>query len=364
MHLPISILVTVILALPTFTAPISNVGDEFAIEMRAAKVAAKKAPAPKPAPVPAKKVAAPATKPAPVPAKKPAPVPPKPAPVSAKPAAKPAPVPAEKPAAVAPKTAAPVSAKSPVAVPAENPVTTSGAITSCPVPPRKPAVRRFLEYIGLVARSSSAPACAGSSTGSTSTPATAAVPPKAKKVSNKTKAKQAGKAKAAAASAAAASASASASAAPAPAPAAPAPPVVLVQNAPKKAVSCQSNVAGQKVKIPAADITRAVGLARTQPIQDRKNKVPFPHVFSNFDGEVTFTEPACLNAPQGTLLEYAVGRDMTSFQNIVPESGKGDFGQFRVVITTPAADGSTTFCGVMTHGTIAPKFEKNLCPNA
>ncbi|KAJ6522351.1 hypothetical protein DFH09DRAFT_1372731 [Mycena vulgaris] len=356
MRLPFSILFAVILALPTFTAPISNdnAGDEFALEVRAAKkVAAKKAPVKKPAPIPVKKVAAPAKKPAkkpaakkaPVPAKKPAakkaPVPAKkpaakkaPAPAK-KPAAKKAPVPAKKPTAKkAPVPAkkpaakkAPVPAKKPAPIPAKKvPAQKSAPVISCPIPPRKQKtpVRRFLEYIGLVARSNP-PACAGPSTASTSTPATPAQPP-------------------------APAASASASATP------PAP--VLVRNPPTKAVACQNNkVKGKTNAVFVADIKEAVELARTKPIQ---TDTTFPHVFRNTD-KVKFTEPACVNAPRNTLLEHAVGRDMkTKFRNIAGRFGT-DFGQFRVVITTPDANGATTFCGVITHGLIAPKFEQNLC---
>ncbi|KAF8210962.1 hypothetical protein K438DRAFT_1959170 [Mycena galopus ATCC 62051] len=111
MYLPFSILFAVILALPTFTAPISNnVEDEFALEVRAAKkVAAKLAPMTKPAPVPAK--------PAPVAAKKPAPVAAKPAQVPAKPVAvpaKPTPVPAKEPSTVPEAKAVPATKHQPL----------------------------------------------------------------------------------------------------------------------------------------------------------------------------------------------------------------------------------------------------------
>ncbi|KAJ7890375.1 hypothetical protein B0H13DRAFT_2341004 [Mycena leptocephala] len=378
MRLPFSIVFAVILALPTFAAPISNdnVGDEFALEVRAAKkVAAKKAPVAakkpvkKPAPIPAKKVAVPAKKPAakkvatsakkpagvpakkvpvaakkpvavtakkaPVPVKKPATVPAKKVPVAAKKpvaaTAKKAPVPVKKPATV-PAKKVPVAAKKPVAVPAKGtkkvPAQKSAPATSCPIPPRKPKtpVRRFLEYIGLVARTNPPP-CTGPPTASTSTPAQPVAP----------------------------AASASASAAPV---TPPPPPPVLVRNKPVKGVACQNNKAkGKTNAVFLADIQEAVELARTQPI---KTDTTFPHVFSNFD-KVKFTEPDCVSAPRNTLLEHAVGRDMkTKFRNIAGRFGN-DFGQFRVVITTPDANGATTFCGVITHGLIAPKFEKDLC---
>ncbi|KAJ7926931.1 hypothetical protein B0H13DRAFT_1861697 [Mycena leptocephala] len=351
MRLPFPILFVVILALPTFAAPISNdnAGDELGLEVRVPKnVAAKKAPIPakkapvqKPAPIPAKKVAAPANKPAakkkvaipaknpatkkklavpakkqaakkkvPVAAKKPAAVPAKKVPIAAK---KPARVPAKK-VPVAAKKSAPIPTKKVPVATKKVPAQKSAPATSCPIPPRKPKtpVRRFLEYINLLARTNPPP-CTGPPTDSTSTPALPATP---------------------------AEESVSESAAPV---APPPPPPVLVRNKPVKGVSCQTKSKGKKNAVFLADIQEAVELARTKPIKTDKT---FPHVFSNFE-KVAFTEPDCLNAPRNTLLEHAVGRDMkTKFRN---DAGRfGDvFGQFRVIITTPDANGATTFCGVV-----------------
>ncbi|KAJ7838000.1 hypothetical protein B0H14DRAFT_3701504 [Mycena olivaceomarginata] len=375
MRLSSSILFAIILALPTFTAPISNdhVGDEFALDVRAAKkVAAKKAPvaaktAPIPAkkaPVPAKKVTAPAKKPAPVAAKKPAAVPPKTAPVPAKkpavappkkapvaakkPAAVPAKkvaAPAKKPAAVPPKKA-PVAAKKPAAVPAKKvaapakkpaavppkkaPVTTkkpaaapgkklpaqkSAPITSCPVPPRKPktTARRFMEYVGLLARTEP-PACATPPAAPVTGPIVATPAPEESTVS----------------------------------------PLVVNRDAlPTGDLSCRNRY-GEFTTVAKEDIEFAIELARTVSVKT----VTFPHVFGNADG-VKFKPADCSTK---TLLEHAVGKNMRDdFVNEAGSFGK-TFGQFRVVITKPSpVNGQTTFCGVMTHGTKAPGFEKGLC---
>ncbi|KAJ7921511.1 hypothetical protein B0H13DRAFT_1984927 [Mycena leptocephala] len=89
------------------------------------------------------------------------------------------------------------------------------------------------------------------------------------------------------------------------------------------------------------------------------NKNLFPHVFSNFNNEVNL--PA---ACQGKRLEeHAVGPNMAQFRNNAVSIK--DFNEFRVLITQPDATGATTFCGVMTHGTLGSgKFEKELCKEA
>ncbi|KAJ6540458.1 hypothetical protein B0H19DRAFT_1077866 [Mycena capillaripes] len=361
MRLSSSILFAIILALPTFTAPISNdhVGDEFALDVRAAKkvaakkapVAAKKAPVPaKKAPVPAKKVTAPAKKPAPVAAKKPAAVPPKKIPVPVKEPAvappkkapvaakKPAAVPAKKvaaplkkPAAVPPKKA-PVAAPKPAAVPAKKvaapakkpaavppkkasvatkkpaaapvkklPAQKSAPITSCPVPPRKPktTVRRFMEYVGLLARTEP-PACATPPVAPVTGPVVATPAPEESTVS----------------------------------------PLVVNRDAlPTGALNCR-NRAGGFTSVAKEDIEFAIELARTVPV---KTDTTFPHPFGNADG-VRFKPADCSTK---TLLEHAVGNNMRgAFVNEAGRFGE-TFGQFRVVITKPSPiNGQTTFCGV------------------
>ncbi|KAJ7735659.1 hypothetical protein DFH07DRAFT_967124 [Mycena maculata] len=154
MQIPVSILFAIALSLNVVAAPVPNVDDESALEMRAAKKVAAKPAAVKAAPKPPVK-AAPKPVPvkaAPVPVKaaaKPAPplkAPVKPSPVKAAPvpskaAAKPAP-PVKAPAKAAPVKAVPVPAKAapkPVKAPAK-----AAPVKAAPVPAKaapKPPVK-------------------------------------------------------------------------------------------------------------------------------------------------------------------------------------------------------------------------------
>jgi len=149
MKIPFSLLFAVILSLDAFAAPVPNaqVGDEFALEVRKAKVAAKK---PVKAPVKAKPVA----KPKPV-AKKPVAKKPVAKPVAKNPVAKPAAKPVAKPVAKKPAAkpaakkpvAKPVAAKKPVAKPAAKkpvakPAAKKPATTAAKKPVAKPAAKK------------------------------------------------------------------------------------------------------------------------------------------------------------------------------------------------------------------------------
>ncbi|KII94956.1 hypothetical protein PLICRDRAFT_169657 [Plicaturopsis crispa FD-325 SS-3] len=130
-------------------------------------------------------------------------------------------------------------------------------------------------------------------------------------------------------------------------------PVGKVTNAPSKSVSCKGK-GGTTTTIPVSSIQTAVSLAQAGPLQ-KAGAQKFPHPFNNREG--VQVDPAC----QGkTLEEFAVGEDMSTFQNI--PSVLGNFNQFRVLITTPDATGNTIFCGVMTHGeSTTGSFDKDLC---
>ncbi|KAJ7196248.1 hypothetical protein GGX14DRAFT_403453 [Mycena pura] len=287
-----------------------------------------------------KTVAKPAAKPVakPVVAAKPPVVAAKPPVVAAKP-----PVVAAKPPAVAAKP--PVVAAKPPTVAAKPPVTAPPP-ASCPLPARSPA-RRFLDYLGLRLRSSSAP-CPPTLTGSTSTTPTPTTPvdPASKAAAKAAKAS----AKAAKASAAASKASAKAAAS-ASAAALKRPTTGVVSNPPTKAVQC-TNLEGGLTAIPLASIEKAVQLAQAGPLVGGKK---FPHAFDNREG--VKVAAACAGK---TLEEQAVGVDMSTFQNIPSVLSTPAFNQFRVLITTPDATGATTFCGVMTHGTSTEgKFDKD-----
>ncbi|KAJ7637768.1 hypothetical protein B0H17DRAFT_495124 [Mycena rosella] len=134
-------------------------------------------------------------------------------------------------------------------------------------------------------------------------------------------------------------------------------PVGSVNNAPTKDVEC-NNSKGRTTVIPVADIKSAVTLAQQGPL------VPsplFPNSFNNIGTggkpEVA-ADPACA----GTLEQYAVGVGMGAFTNDLKGVAKANFKTFRVLITTPDANGNTRFCGVMTHGKLGTAFENALCP--
>ncbi|KAJ7090696.1 hypothetical protein C8R44DRAFT_817904 [Mycena epipterygia] len=339
--------------LSVIAAPVDgNILEARALKKTVAKPVAK--PVVKPVAKPAKPVAVAkppvvAAKPPAVAAKPPV-VATKPPVVAAKPpvvAAKP-PVVAAKPSVVAAKP--PVVAAKPPTVAAKPP--TAPPPASCPLPARSPT-RRFLEYLGLRSRSSSA-SCPPL-TGSTSTASTPTTPldPATSKAAAKAAAKAA---KAAAAAAKVSAKAAAAAAASASAAALKRPTTGVVSNPPTNSVQC-TNSAGALTAIPLASIQQAVTLAQAGPLVGGKNPAKFPHVFNNREG--VKVAAACAGK---TLEEQAVGVDMSTFQNVPSVLSTPAFNQFRVLITTPDATGATTFCGVMTHGTSTTgTFDKDLC---
>ncbi|KAJ7690550.1 hypothetical protein B0H17DRAFT_1064945 [Mycena rosella] len=305
MRISFSILFAVVLALPTFTAPVPNgpAVDESALEVRAKKIAPAKA-----------KAAIPANK---------APLANKASSTAIK-----VPIPAKK---VAPQTST--------------------------------AVRRWLEYIGLARRAtpaacptvagpsspalSAAPVLPVASVSSAAPSASAAPLTKEEKAAQKAAKAAEKQAKFDAKKASQAAAAASAVAAKGL--------IGSVANAPTRDVRCDvrptptapgtASTPGTPVVIPLASIQSAVSLAQEGPV---KNGDTFPHLFENKDSvtglrEVNLDAP-CIPAPGTEYLEYAVG--------------------FRVVITKPdPVTGATTFCGVMTHGpaSTAGGFDSTLC---
>lgn len=192
----------------------------------------------------------------------------------------------KKPASAKPTTTKPVAAKKPAPV------------AACPLPARKPAVRRFLESLGLVARSDP-PACP---------PLSPPAPPTTSAPADKA-ASKAAKAQAKADKAAAAKAKADKKAADLKAAEAAkrvsffllispfsslAPLFSLcahkpdlasqkpgpLAHPPTTAVKC-TDVTGALVEIPLAAIKTAVSLAQAGPLVGGKNPVKFPHVFNN-----------------------------------------------------------------------------------
>ncbi|KAJ7148203.1 hypothetical protein C8R46DRAFT_1128011 [Mycena filopes] len=303
-----NILLALLFSIETIAAPVPNGGNDFALEVR--KAAAVKAK-------PIAKPAAPAAKPV--------------APV-VQPVAKPI-VPAAKPIA-------------PVAKPPTKPTAT--APLSCPLPAKKPAVRRFLEYIGLFERSGTSsascpPTTPASDPLASAAPVEASVDPvavdsAAAKASAKA-AKASAKAEQAASKAAKASAKASAAAAASASAEAAKRPVGAVANPPSTDVNCRDST-GSLVKIPLASIKTAVTLAQAGPLVPGANAAKFPHTFNNRE----------VLTPSTTLVRIP---------SVISTPA---FNQFRVVITTPDATGATTFCGVMTHGTLTGgNFETALC---
>ncbi|KAJ7630056.1 hypothetical protein DFH06DRAFT_1303917 [Mycena polygramma] len=164
MRIPFSLLLAVVLSLDAFAAPVANanVRDESALEVRKAKVAAKKAPVkakvpvvkakPLPKPKPPVKAVKPVAKP-PVKAAKPVAKPPvkavKPPVKAVKPAAKP-PVKAAKPAAKPP-----VKAVKPVAKP---PVKAAKPAAKPPVKAVKPVAVRTTFFISVILKPATKPA--------------------------------------------------------------------------------------------------------------------------------------------------------------------------------------------------------------
>ncbi|KAJ7184759.1 hypothetical protein C8R46DRAFT_1026619 [Mycena filopes] len=361
-----NIILALLFSIETIAAPVPTGGDALALEVR--KAAAVKAK-------PIAKPVAPVAKPAAQPVAKPV------APV-VNPVAKPvAPVvqPVAKPIAPAAKPVAPVA--KPI-VPAAKPIVkpTATAPLSCPLPAKKPAVRRFLEYIGLFERSGTSSASCPPTTPASDPLASAApveasadpvaVDSAAAKASAKA-AKASAKAEQAASKAAKASAKASAAAAASASAEAAKRPVGAVANPPSTDVNCRDST-GSLVKIPLASIKTAVTLAQAGPLVPGANAAKFPHTFNNRE---VLTPSATLVLGLGvnvaaecvgkTLEEQSVGVDMSTFVNIPSVISTPAFNQFRVVITTPDATGATTFCGVMTHGTLTGgNFETALCAPA
>ncbi|KAJ7500014.1 hypothetical protein FB451DRAFT_1549467 [Mycena latifolia] len=233
--------------------------------------------------------------------------------------------------------------------------------TSCPVPARKPkpAVRRFLEYIGLRARSD--PEDDGLppfDSDDDSPPCTPISDEKsAKKAAKNAKQLQDAKDKAdkvAAAEAAKAAAEAAKR------------PVGVVNNRPTKAVQC-TNKSGALETVALVDIEEAVRLAQAGPLVPGNNAKKFPHVFNNVIFGTTQEEVNIPAVCRGKALEeQAVGKDMkANFKNEPAVFQTDAFNQFRVLITTPDAKGATTFCGVMTHGALGTGgFLNALCAEA
>ncbi|KAF7320676.1 hypothetical protein HMN09_00152700 [Mycena chlorophos] len=232
-----------------------------------------------------------------------------------------------------------------------------------PSPKKKTTLRRFLEFIRVYERTTSTTTgdCSTGGTPSTSTSGTSSAEEKAaskaaaKKAAAEAKASKAAD-KAAKASAAAASAEAAKRK------------VGPVSNKPTKAVKC-TNASGALTEIPLASIEKAIEIAQEGPLVAGKNAQKFPHTFNNIvpKSSPPKQEVKIASVCNGhTLEEQAVGVSMTGYKNIPSVLTTSEFNQFRVIITTPdKTTGATTFCGVMTHGTLTTgAFLEDLCEEA
>ncbi|KAF7320678.1 hypothetical protein HMN09_00153000 [Mycena chlorophos] len=219
-------------------------------------------------------------------------------------------------------------------------------------------LRRFLEFIRVYERTLTSVDCLASGPTSRSTSETTSAEEKA--ASRAAAKKAAADAKAAKAADKAAKASADAASAEA-AKRKPGD----VANKPIKAVKC-TNASGALTEIPLASIEKAIVLAQEGPLVTGKNAQKFPHTFNNIipKSSPPKQEVKIASVCNGhTLEEQAVGVSMTGYKNIPSVLTTSEFNQFRVIITTPdEKTGATTFCGVMTHGTLTTgAFLEDLC---